>query len=445
MIDNIPNVTPTFSFGTSLSICSGGVVPTLPNTSGNSITGAWSPSSVSNTNNGTYTFTPDAGQCATTTTFTVTITPQTTPTFGFGTSSTICSGGIVPTLPNTSSNSVTGTWSPSSVSNTNNGTYTFTPDAGQCATTTTFTVTIIPQTNPTFSFGTSSTICSGGIVPTLPNTSGNSVTGTWSPSSVSNTNNGTYTFTPDAGQCATTTTFTVTITPQTIPTFGFVPSLTACQGNVSAQVLLPTLSNNSISGTWNPSTIDYTILGQTVYIFTPNSGQCSLNATLTVTINPIPQFTISGGCDGENYVLNIVQQNQNINSIEWFYNNVMIGQGNSIVITNEGTYTAVATNSDNCNNNAQFVVVSDFCSIQKGISVNDDGFNDVFELSNLGVKYLQIFNRYGMKVYSKSNYTNEWGGKSDNGDELPDGTYYYVIDRNNGEAITGWIYINRAQ
>jgi flagellar hook assembly protein FlgD len=50
-----------------------------------------------------------------------------------------------------------------------------------------------------------------------------------------------------------------------------------------------------------------------------------------------------------------------------------------------------------------------------------------------------------MKVYSKSNYTNEWGGKSDNGDELPDGTYYYVIDRNNGEAITGWIYINRTQ
>ena len=444
-----PQTTPTFGFGTSLTYCQGGisVQPLLPTLSNNSISGTWNPSTIDNSLLGQtiYTFTPDAGQCATTTTFAVTITPQTTPTFSFGTSLSICSGGVVPTLPNTSGNSITGTWSLSSVSNTNSGTYTFTPDAGQCATTTTFTVTITPQTTPTFSFGTSSTICSGGAVPTLPNTSLNSVAGTWSPSSVSNTNSGTYTFTPDAGQCATTTTFVVTITPQTTPTFGFGTSLTACQGNVSAQVLLPTLSNNSISGTWNPSTIDYAILGQTVYTFTPNSGQCSLNATLTVTINPIPQFTISGGCDGENYVLNIVQQNQNINSIEWFYNNVMIGQGNSIVITNEGTYTAVVTNSDNCNNNAQFVVVNDFCSIQKGISVNDDGFNDVFELSNLGVKYLQIFNRYGMKVYSKSNYTNEWGGKSDNGDELPDGTYYYVIDRNNGEAITGWIYINRAQ
>ena len=39
----------------------------------------------------------------------------------------------------------------------------------------------------------------------------------------------------------------------------------------------------------------------------------------------------------------------------------------------------------------------------------------------------------------------EWGGKSDDGDELPDGTYYFIIDRNNGETKTGWIYINRAQ
>jgi flagellar hook assembly protein FlgD len=54
---------------------------------------------------------------------------------------------------------------------------------------------------------------------------------------------------------------------------------------------------------------------------------------------------------------------------------------------------------------------------------------------------LSIFNRNGLKVYSKSNYTNEWIGQSDNGDQLPDGTYYYVIDFNdNLPAKTGWIY-----
>jgi gliding motility-associated-like protein len=59
---------------------------------------------------------------------------------------------------------------------------------------------------------------------------------------------------------------------------------------------------------------------------------------------------------------------------------------------------------------------------------------------------MEIFNRYGTNVYSKVNYSNEWYGQSDKGDELPDGTYYYVIEYNSGsKTVTGWIYINREQ
>jgi gliding motility-associated-like protein len=85
------------------------------------------------------------------------------------------------------------------------------------------------------------------------------------------------------------------------------------------------------------------------------------------------------------------------------------------------------------------------CIIQKGISVNSDGLNDTFDLTGFDVKKLTIFNRLGMQVYSRSNYVNEWGGKSDDGDELPDGTYFYTIEQRSGEVKTGWIYINRAQ
>ena len=48
-----------------------------------------------------------------------------------------------------------------------------------------------------------------------------------------------------------------------------------------------------------------------------------------------------------------------------------------------------------------------------------------------------------MKVYSKSNYKNEWYGKTDDGQELPDATYYYVIEFESGKSKTGWVYINR--
>ena len=216
-----PNVTPTFNFGTSASICAGGIVPTLPTTSQNGITGTWSPSTVSNQNSGTYTFTPTAGQCATNATFNVTISPILVPTFSFGSNLSICAGGTVPTLPGTSTNGITGIWTPSVVDNQNSHTYLFAPTSGQCASTGLFSVIVNPIITPTFSFGTSLSVCAGGTVPTLPGTSAEGITGTWSPSVVNNQNSATYTFTPVAGQCATTSSFAVTVNANVTPSFAF--------------------------------------------------------------------------------------------------------------------------------------------------------------------------------------------------------------------------------
>ncbi|MBC7950164.1 MAG: gliding motility-associated C-terminal domain-containing protein [Chitinophagaceae bacterium] len=277
-----PNIPPTFSFGTTLTICAGGSVPALPTTSTNGITGTWSPSIVDNQNSGSYIFTPTSGLCATTASFTVTVNPNATPVFSFGTSLTICAGGSVPTLPNTSDNAITGTWSPSVVNNMTSGSYTFTPTAGLCALPVTFTVTVSPNIPPTFAFGTSLTICAGGSVPTLPNTSTNGITGTWSPSVVNDQASGSYTFTPDAGPCATGATFTVTVNPNIPPTFAFGTTLTICEnGSVPA---LPTTSSNGITGTWSPAVVDNQNSGN--YTFTPTAGLCATSASFTVTVNP---------------------------------------------------------------------------------------------------------------------------------------------------------------
>ena len=286
-----PNIPPTFTFGTNLTICAGGAVPTLPTTSTNSITGTWNPTVVDNQNSGSYVFTPDAGQCAITATFNVTINPNITPTFSFGTSVTICSGASVPALPTTSSNGITGVWNPSTVDNQNSASYTFTPTAGLCALPTTFNVTVNPNVTPVFSFGTSLTICAGGIVPALPTTSTNGIVGTWNPSVVSNQNSGVYTFTPAAGICAPTTTFTVTVNSNILPVFSIGTSLVICNGGTVPS--LPTTSTNGITGTWNPSIIDNQNSG--AYTFTPTAGLCATVATFTVTVNPILSPTFSFG------------------------------------------------------------------------------------------------------------------------------------------------------
>lgn len=83
------------------------------------------------------------------------------------------------------------------------------------------------------------------------------------------------------------------------------------------------------------------------------------------------------------------------------------------------------------------------CEIPRGISPNNDSLNDVFDLSGFGVARLGIFNRYGVEVYSRTHYTNEWSGQATNGDALPTGTYFYVLQLIEGGSKTGWVYLNR--
>jgi len=82
------------------------------------------------------------------------------------------------------------------------------------------------------------------------------------------------------------------------------------------------------------------------------------------------------------------------------------------------------------------------CNIPKGISPNGDELNDSLDLSSFDVTSLSIFNRYGQEVFSFANYTDQWVGQDKKGNKLPTGTYYYAIQRKNGENRTGWIYIN---
>src|SRR6185369_6482372 len=115
-------------------------------------------------------------------------------------------------------------------------------------------------------------LCQNSTAPSLPGTSNNSITGTWSPATISTATAGTtvYTFTPDAGQCATNQTMSIVVDPQITPTFTQIGPL--CQFSTAST--LPATSNNSVTGTWIPATISTATAGTTVYTFTPDAGQC---------------------------------------------------------------------------------------------------------------------------------------------------------------------------
>jgi serine protease inhibitor len=340
-----PNITPTFTQVTA--ICSGATLTALPTSSNNGITGTWSPA-LDNTATTTYTFTPTAGQCATTATMTITVNPNITPTFTQV--AAICSGATLTALPTTSNNGITGTWLPA-LDNTATTTYTFTPTAGQCATTATMTITVNPNITPTFT--QVAAICSGATLTALPTTSNNGITGTWSPA-LNNTATTTYTFTPTAGQCATTATMTITVNPNITPTFTQVAAI--CSG--ATLTALPTTSNNGITGTWSPA-LDNT--ATTTYTFTPTAGQCATTATMTITVNPLPNEPTGNNqpifCAIDNPTINDLVLNTN--NIHWYLNatggNILAN--NYLLTDGQILYAAAYDAITLCESNTRYQVI----------------------------------------------------------------------------------------
>ncbi|MDM1408664.1 choice-of-anchor J domain-containing protein [Myroides sp. DF42-4-2] len=95
-----------------------------------------------------------------------------------------------------------------------------------------------------------------------------------------------------------------------------------------------------------------------------------------------------------------------------------------------------------CYDESSFTVDFEDCPVPKGFSPNGDGLNDSFDLSNHGVAKIQIFNRNGTEVYAHGlGYTNQFVGKDKAGNQLPSGTYYYVIV-SHGKLKTGWVQLS---
>ncbi|MFV8467359.1 gliding motility-associated C-terminal domain-containing protein [Flavobacterium sp. LB1P62] len=183
-----------------------------------------------------------------------------------------------------------------------------------------------------------------------------------------------------------------------------------------------------------------------------------------ITINAIPpqiQFEISGDCASKDYVLtaNAIASSYDSNNVDYEWRDSTgnpVGTNSNILNASDViasttmqevfpvkyslTVRSIATGCETTNT---ATLESIYCNMQKGISPDGNGSNDYFDLRLMDVKNLEIFDRYGIKVYNQTNYTDQWKGQSDKGNELPSATYYYVIQFNNGETKTGWIYLIR--
>ncbi len=108
----------------------------------------------------------------------------------------------------------------------------------------------------------------------------------------------------------------------------------------------------------------------------------------------------------------------------------------SISVSLPGEYTFTAIDQYGCSF-LDTVVVTHLATtdgeaiIPNVFSPNGDGKNDVFEVRGLGVQEfsMEVYNRWGQKMYETNSPVRGWKGQVDNESDLPvpDGTYFYIV------------------
>lgn len=75
--------------------------------------------------------------------------------------------------------------------------------------------------------------------------------------------------------------------------------------------------------------------------------------------------------------------------------------------------------------------------IRPVITPDGDGLNEAFIINcieEMADNRVLIYNRWGQLVYEARNYDNNWRGITTDGQQVPDGAYYYVLEFTDNEG-----------
>ncbi|MGB0887758.1 MAG: choice-of-anchor L domain-containing protein [Vicingaceae bacterium] len=277
-----------------------------------------------------------------------------------------------------------------------------------------------------------------------PNGTGDSIT-------VSPNQTTTYYVTANGG-CGASANDSLTVTVDYTPmTLNLSDSITLRCPNLSYPVeIVATVANGTApyNYNWNASTdtdsiINFTASSAqtvTVTVFDNCNSQISGNmyivsgAYIPMVLNILP---IDSVCVGENITISSTATDGIPPYNFSWTDGVNSYSGNPINYVSEtaGINTIDLTVSDQCTSahfDSDVLVIPCAVNIPNVISPNGDLNNDFLVFENLEFfpnNKLQIFNRWGKKIYEKEGYQNDWYGK-----EYSEGTYYFILELNNFDS-----------
>ena len=103
-------------------------------------------------------------------------------------------------------------------------------------------------------------------------------------------------------------------------------------------------------------------------------------------------------------------------------------------------FTYVACNPNGCDTARVSIFIECIeLTVFTAVSPNNDGVNDVFyvaRIEDFPDNRLWVYNRWGALVYETTEYKNTWPGNWGDSTDLPDGTYFFILEWKDGEAVT---------
>lgn len=319
----------------------------------------------------------------------------------------------------------------------------------------TASVTIVANPLPTvIANATSLSVCLGS---SLTLTGSGALSYTWNNGvtdgvAFSPTTNTSYVVTgTDNNGCQNTDTVAITI--NSLPTVAAnASSTTICFGTT-----VTLTGSGTLNYTWDNGVVDgvaFSPINTNTYIVTgTDTNGCQDTASITITIIPstvLANFIVDSLQGFSPLTVNFTNNSSGAVSYLWIFGN---GDSSTVVnpattYTNPGTYTTIliATSSTGCTDTA-FVIINVFeepsdILVPNIFTPNGDGQNDVFTVKGVSLKKIEgeIFNRWGQKLYSWTNLKGGWDGRTLAGEQVPDGTYFYII---NAEGKDGKKYFRK--
>ena len=200
-------------------------------------------------------------------------------------------------------------------------------------------------------------------------------------------------------------------------------------------------------------------------IITVDNTDCAYGDDILVEFFQSPQIVAVEDsiikCANEGYTLEVnIENSDQLNSLTYIWTldgiDLQTGTDNTYYLdelteeTGEFTVT-VFDDVTYCWNsitiNVDFYENTYCVDLPQGLSPNGDGYNDCLILDHLedieDIDKIEVFNRYGTKIYEMNEYVDQWCGVDQDGKIVPVGTYFYIIYFNSTkEPITSWIYVN---